>query len=134
MLIRLSHERKPVTRKGHKENQKVTLAIQNKRKKGSCKQNKGVLKISAKTGSKRERISKSGRPTRYTTKTTTPSCLFGRPYPQDEPIFSEITTEGFVDGGYLDERLIEQNRFLKAITSSALVDMVAHTGQQAGGK
>jgi phage terminase large subunit-like protein len=32
---------------------------------------------------------------------------------QDEPIFSEITTEGFVDGGYLDERLMEARQVLK---------------------
>ena len=32
---------------------------------------------------------------------------------QDEPIYSEITTEGFTRDGYLDKRLVEARKVLK---------------------
>lgn len=88
-----------------------------KKKKGKfASQNKGnIRKISAKTGAKEGKNIKVGSvdeghemkddslvtPIRQALST------------QDEPIFSEITTEGFVRDGYLDKRLKEARQVLK---------------------
>lgn len=88
-----------------------------KKKKGKfSSQNKGcITKISAKTGAKEGKNIKVGSvdevhemkdnslvmPIRQALST------------QDEPIYGEITTEGFVRDGYLDERLKEARKVLK---------------------
>lgn len=88
-----------------------------KKKKGKFSyQNKGcIVKISAKTGAKEGRNIKVGSvdevhemkdnslvmPIRQALST------------QDEPIYGEITTEGFVRDGYLDERLKEARKVLR---------------------
>ena len=88
-----------------------------KKKKGKFSyQNKGcILKISAKAGAKEGRNIKVGSvdevhemkdnslvmPIRQALST------------QDEPIYGEITTEGFVRDGYLDERLKEARKVLR---------------------
>lgn len=79
-------------------------------------QNKGsIRKISAKTGAKEGRNIKVGvsdevhemkdnsmvMPVRQALST------------QEEPLYIEITTEGFTDGGYLDERLAEARQVLR---------------------
>lgn len=88
-----------------------------KKKRGKfSSQNKGcITKISAKTGAKEGKNIKVGSvdevhemkdnslimPIRQALST------------QDEPIYSELTTEGFVRDGYLDQRLIEARKVLK---------------------
>ncbi len=88
-----------------------------KKKRGKfSSQNKGcITKISAKTGAKEGKNIKVGSvdevhemkdnslimPIRQALST------------QDEPIYGELTTEGFVRDGYLDQRLIEARKVLK---------------------
>lgn len=40
---------------------------------------------------------------------------------QDEPIYGELTTEGFTRDGYLDKRLVEARKVLK-------VNLTDHVG------
>lgn len=88
-----------------------------KKKKGKfSKQNKGsIKKLSAKTGAKEGKNITEGAvdevhemkdnslvaPVRQALST------------QDEPLYFEITTEGFTDDGYLDKRLIDARKVLK---------------------
>ncbi len=79
-------------------------------------QNKGsIRKISAKTGAKEGKNIKIGSVDEGHELKDDSSIMPIRQAlsTQDEPIFSEITTEGFVRGGYLDGRLIEARKVLK---------------------
>jgi len=88
-----------------------------KRKKGKfSRQNKGnIRKISAKTGSKEGKNIKVGSVDETHELRDNSSIMPIRQAlsTQDEPIFSEITTEGFTDDGYLDGRLKEARQVLK---------------------
>ena len=88
-----------------------------KRKKGKfSRQNKGnIRKISAKAGSKEGKNIKVGSVDETHELRDNSSIMPIRQAlsTQDEPIFSEITTEGFTDDGYLDGRLKEARQVLK---------------------
>jgi phage terminase large subunit-like protein len=78
-------------------------------------QNKGnIRKISAKTGAKEGKNIKVGAADEIHELTDNSSIMPIRQAlsTQDEPIFSEITTEGFTEDGYLDERLKEARAVL----------------------
>lgn len=88
-----------------------------KKKKGKfSKQNKGsIKKLSAKTGAKEGKNISMGivdevheMPDNSLTAPVQQALST-----QDEPLYFEITTEGFTDDGYLDERLINARKVLK---------------------
>ncbi len=88
---------------------------QKKTKGKFSRQNKGsIRKISAKTGSKEGRNIAIGSVDEVHELKDNSSIMPIKQAlsTQDEPIFSEITTEGFTEG-YLDERLIEARQVLK---------------------
>ena len=79
-------------------------------------QNKGwIKKISAKTGSKEGKNIKVGSVDEVHELENNDSIMPIRQAlsTQDEPIYGEITTEGFTEDGYLDERLREARSVLK---------------------
>lgn len=79
-------------------------------------QNKGnIRKISAKTGAKEGKNIKVGSVDEVHELKDNSSIMPIRQAlsTQDEPIFGELTTEGFTDGGYLDKRLKEARQVLK---------------------
>lgn len=88
-----------------------------KKKKGKfSKQNKGnIKKISAKTGAKEGKNIKVGSVDEVHELKDNSSIMPIRQAlsTQDEPIYGEITTEGFERDGYLDERLKEARKALK---------------------
>lgn len=88
-----------------------------KKKKGKfSRQNKGsIRKISAKTGGKEGRNIKVGSVDEVHELKDNSSIMPIRQAlsTQDEPIYSEITTEGFTRDGYLDKRLVEARKALK---------------------
>lgn len=88
-----------------------------KKKRGKfSKQNKGnIRKISAKTGAKEGKNIKVGSVDEGHELKDNSSIMPIRQAlsTQDEPIFSEITTEGFTEGGYLDGRRKEARQVLK---------------------
>lgn len=88
-----------------------------KKKKGKfSKQNKGnIRKISAKTGAKEGKNIKVGSVDEAHELKDNSSVMPIRQAlsTQDEPIYSEITTEGFTRDGYLDKRLVEARKVLK---------------------
>lgn len=87
-----------------------------KRKGKFSYQNKGnVRKISAKTGAKEGKNIKVGAVDEAHELKDNSSVMPIRQAlsTQDEPLYFEITTEGFTDGGYLDERLKEARQVLK---------------------
>lgn len=88
-----------------------------KTKKGKfSRQNKGsIRKLSAKTGAKEGRNIKIGAVDEvFEMKDNTLIMPIRQALStQDEPLYFEITTEGFTDDGYLDERLSEARRVLK---------------------
>ena len=88
-----------------------------KKKKGKfSKQNKGsIRKISAKTGAKEGKNIKVGSVDEVHELKDNSSIMPIRQAlsTQDEPIYSEITTEGFTRDGYLDSRLVEARKVLK---------------------
>lgn len=88
-----------------------------KKKKGKfSSQNKGsIRKISAKTGAKEGKNIKVGSVDEVHELKDNTSIMPIRQAlsTQDEPIYSEITTEGFTRDGYLDKRLVEARKVLK---------------------
>lgn len=79
-------------------------------------QNKGnIRKISAKTGAKEGKNIKVGSVDEVHELKDNTSIMPIRQAlsTQDEPIYGELTTEGFVRDGYLDQRLIEARKVLK---------------------
>jgi len=79
-------------------------------------QNKGsIRKISAKTGTKEGRNIKAGSVDEVHELKDNSSIMPIRQAlsTQDEPIFSELSTEGFTEGGYLDGRLKEARQVLR---------------------
>lgn len=88
-----------------------------KNKKGKySNQNKGnIRKISAKTGAKEGKNIKIGSVDEVHELKDNSSIMPIRQAlsTQDEPIYSEITTEGFTRDGYLDKRLVEARKVLK---------------------
>lgn len=87
-----------------------------KRKGKFSYQNKGnIRKISAKTGAKEGKNIKVGAVDEAHELKDNSSVMPIRQAlsTQDEPLYFEITTEGFTDGGYLDERLKEARQVLK---------------------
>lgn len=88
-----------------------------KKKKGKfSKQNKGnVKKISAKTGAKEGKNIRVGMSDEvHEMADNTPIEPIRQALStQDEPLYFELTTEGFVDDGYLDHRLGEARQVLK---------------------
>ncbi len=88
-----------------------------KKKKGKfSRQNKGnIRKISAKTGAREGRNIKVGSADEIHELKDDSSIMPIRQAlsTQDEPIFSELTTEGFTEDGYLDKRLKEARQVLK---------------------
>lgn len=88
-----------------------------KRKKGKfSRQNKGsIRKISAKAGSKEGKNIKIGSVDEIHELKDNASIMPIRQAlsTQDEPIYGELTTEGFVRDGYLDKRLVEARKALK---------------------
>lgn len=87
-----------------------------KRKGKFSYQNKGsIKKISAKTGSKEGKNIKVGSVDEAHELKDDSSIMPIRQAlsTQDEPIYGEITTEGFTEGGYLDGRLKEARQVLK---------------------
>lgn len=88
-----------------------------KKKRGKfSKQNKGnIRKISAKTGAKEGKNIKVGSVDEGHELKDNSSIMPIRQAlsTQDDPIFSEITTEGFTEDGYLDGRLKEARQVLK---------------------
>lgn len=89
---------------------------QRKKRGKFSRQNKGsIVKISAKTSSKEGKNIKVGSVDEAHELKDNSSIMPIRQAlsTQDEPIFSEITTEGFTEGGYLDERLKEARQVLK---------------------
>jgi phage terminase large subunit-like protein len=88
-----------------------------KKKKGKfSRQNKGsIRKISAKTGAKEGKNIKIGSVDETHELKDNSSIMPIRQAlsTQDEPIFEEITTEGFTEEGYLDGRLKEARQVLK---------------------
>lgn len=88
-----------------------------KKKKGKfSSQNKGsIRKISAKTGAKEGKNIKVGSVDEVHELKDNSSIMPIRQAlsTQDEPIYSEITTEGFTRDGYLDKRLEEARKVLK---------------------
>ncbi len=88
-----------------------------KKKKGKfSKQNKGsIRKISAKTGAKEGKNIKVGSVDEVHELKDDSSIMPIRQAlsTQDEPIYGELTTEGFTRDGYLDKRLIEARKVLK---------------------
>lgn len=79
-------------------------------------QNKGNIRmISAKTGAKEGKNIKVGASDEIHEMKDNSSIMPIRQAlsTQDEPLYFEITTEGFTDGGYLDERLKEARQVLK---------------------
>lgn len=79
-------------------------------------QNKGnIKKISAKTGAKEGKNIKVGASDEIHEMKDNSSIMPIRQAlsTQDEPLYFEITTEGFTDSGYLDERLKEARQVLK---------------------
>lgn len=89
----------------------------NKKKKGKFSyQNKGhIKKISAKTGAKEGKNIKVGSVDEVHELKDNSSIMPIRQAlsTQDEPIYGELTTEGFTRDGYLDERLKEARKVLK---------------------
>lgn len=88
-----------------------------KKKKGKfSRQNKGnIRKISAKTGAKEGKNIKVGSVDEVHELKDDSSIMPIRQAlsTQDEPIYGELTTEGFTRDGYLDERLVEARQVLK---------------------
>jgi len=88
-----------------------------KKKKGKfSKQNKGsIRKISAKTGAKEGKNIKVGSVDEVHELKDNSSTMPIRQAlsTQDEPIYGELTTEGFTRDGYLDERLKDARKVLK---------------------
>lgn len=88
-----------------------------KKKKGKfSKQNKGnIKKISAKTGAKEGKNIKVGSVDEVHELKDNRSTMPIRQAlsTQDEPIYGELTTEGFTRDGYLDNRLVEARKVLK---------------------
>lgn len=88
-----------------------------RKKKGKFSyQNKGnIRKISAKTGAKEGKNIKVGSVDEvHELKDNTSTMPIRQALStQDEPIYGELTTEGFVRDGYLDERLKEARKVLK---------------------
>lgn len=88
-----------------------------KKKKGKfSSQNKGnIRKISAKTGAKEGKNIKVGSVDEvHELKDNTSTMPIRQALStQDEPIYGELTTEGFERDGYLDQRLIEARKALK---------------------
>lgn len=88
-----------------------------KKKKGKFSmQNKGsIRKISAKTGAKEGKNIKVGSVDEVHELKDDSSVMPIRQAlsTQDEPIYGELTTEGFTRDGYLDQRLIEARKVLK---------------------
>lgn len=88
-----------------------------KKKKGKfSKQNKGsIRKISAKTGAKEGKNIKVGSVDEVHELKDNTSIMPIRQAlsTQDEPIYGELTTEGLIRDGYLDERLKEARKVLK---------------------
>ncbi len=88
-----------------------------KKKRGKfSSQNKGnIRKISARTGSKEGRNIKVGSVDEIHELKDNTSIMPIRQAlsTQDEPIYGELTTEGFERDGYLDKRLIEARKVLK---------------------
>lgn len=79
-------------------------------------QNKGsIRKISAKTGAKEGKNIKVGSVDEvHELKDNTSTMPIRQALStQDEPIYGELTTEGFVRDGYLDQRLIEARKVLR---------------------
>lgn len=88
-----------------------------KRKKGKfSRQNKGsIRKISSRTGGKEGRNIKVGAVDEVHELKDDSSVMPIRQAlsTQDEPIYGELTTEGFTRDGYLDKRLVEARKALK---------------------
>ena len=88
-----------------------------KKKKGKfSRQNKGsIRKISAKTGAKEGKNIKVGSVDEVHELKDDSSIMPIRQAlsTQDEPIYGELTTEGFTRDGYLDKRLVEARKVLK---------------------
>lgn len=88
-----------------------------KKKKGKfSRQNKGnIRKISAKTGAKEGKNIKVGSVDEVHELKDDSSIMPIRQAlsTQDEPIYGELTTEGFERDGYLDKRLVEARKVLK---------------------
>lgn len=88
-----------------------------KKKKGKfSSQNKGsIRKISAKTGAKEGKNIKVGSVDEVHELKDDSSVMPIRQAlsTQDEPIYGELTTEGFTRDGYLDKRLVEARKVLK---------------------
>jgi len=88
-----------------------------KRSKGKfSRQNKGsIRKISAKTGAKEGKNIKVGSVDEVHELKDNSSTMPIRQAlsTQDEPIYGELTTEGFTRDGYLDNRLVEARKVLK---------------------
>jgi len=88
-----------------------------KKSKGKfSRQNKGsIRKISAKTGAKEGKNIKVGSvdETHELKDNTSTMPIRQALSTQDEPIYGELTTEGFTRDGYLDNRLVEARKVLK---------------------
>lgn len=117
--INAMREESPALEKVTRKNQKGIFFGNKKQKKKRGKfsqQNKGwIKKISAKTGAKEGKNIKVGSVDEVHELEDNSSVMPIRQAlsTQDEPIFGELTTEGFTDGGYLDERLKEARQVLK---------------------
>ena len=89
---------------------------QKKKRRKFSAQNKGsIRKISAKTGAKDGKNIKVGAVDEVHELKDNTSIMPIRQAlsTQDEPLYFEITTEGFIDNGYLDERLREARQVLR---------------------